>query len=267
VNRLVFGGTRPSRRSGDWLLIAAALPALGCATAGRLNANFDADVVGSAPPSQSPAPTPPADQLTWTTRAPLTSTVVADPRGGNWVRVVPQPRFLADSDPRRLVLIASTEPLQTASPTKLRGRLRLGLSGLGIVAVVLQPTQGGRPGDFLGGLELGNFLGTTATQSSMSSSIDILRSFPPTRIDDSVGLPGAGNLATPVPGATLLVSWSIDQSAGTFSAGAEGGTTQTVPFVLAQGTSIERVDVFVWMQKPSATTALFIDDLFAEEFR
>ncbi len=204
--------------------------------------------------------------MTWATQKPLTSTVVVDPRGGNWVRVVALPPFLADPDPRQLVLIASTEALQTAAPTKLRGRLRLGLSGQGVVAVVLQPKQGGALGDYLGGLEFGNFLGTTTTQSSMVSSIDILRPFPLARIDDLISLPGAGNLATPVPGTPLLISWSIDQSAGTFSAGVEGGTTRTVPFTLAKATPLQAVNIYLWFQKPTSATVLFIDDLFAEEY-
>src|SRR3972149_12233870 len=84
--------------------VAVLLLLAGCTTVTRLDAKFDSDALGALPLS-APAPTPPNDTLTWR-NAPVTSTVVADPAGGRWVRIKPTQAFTSSPDGRRIVLIA-----------------------------------------------------------------------------------------------------------------------------------------------------------------
>src|SRR5512144_2446223 len=73
-----------------------------------LNINFDADQQGS--PTSTPLPIPPYDVLSWTNSKYLTTTVVADPAGGNWLRVTPTSAFAPqDPDARRRILMAASE--------------------------------------------------------------------------------------------------------------------------------------------------------------
>jgi hypothetical protein len=244
----------------------ALLAAVGCATTVRLDANFDSDPLG-ARPVQAPSPTPPNDQLTWTSQKPLSSTVVVDPIGGRWVQVAPLPPFVASPDPRQLVLIASTDSLTTSPPAKIRGSLRLRLDNLGVVALTFQPMQGARLGDFIGGIELANLLGPSG-HPAPPGSVNILPGFALNRVDDIFPFSTGGTLGTVPVGTPISISWSIDQVARTFSASIAGGTPQTValPPAGAGAGPFQSLNVYVWMQKPTSSTAVFIDDLFAEEF-
>jgi hypothetical protein len=121
----------------------------------RLDANFDADPPG-VPPSAR-APTPPNDLLIWRTGF-VTSTVVADPSGGQWVRVTPLPAFTSNPDTRQVFLIALTEPFTTNPAANIRGSVRLRLNNLATVGLGLRPLQGEQTLDFIGGFELSNYL-------------------------------------------------------------------------------------------------------------
>src|SRR4051794_22934374 len=109
---------------------AFALCALAACTQ-RLDANFDGDPLGA--PLTSPAPTPPNDIFVWRTTF-ATAVVVANPAGGNWVRVTPTQAHLVSPDDRRVFLIANTEPLSAAGP-QLSGGLRVGLGGFGAFGI------------------------------------------------------------------------------------------------------------------------------------
>src|ERR1700730_9321817 len=103
--------------------ISAALAAMvlsGCTKAiPRMDANFNAQPLG--PPQQSPVPTPPNDQFTWLIRQPLTSAVVANPGGGNWVMTVPLKPFIVEPDTRHQFLLASSERFTTNPLPGIRG--------------------------------------------------------------------------------------------------------------------------------------------------
>lgn len=245
--------------------LSALLVAAGCTTTPRMDARFDADTVGVRP-SQAPAPTPPNDQLTWTTQRPVSSIVVADPAGGRRVRVVPLPAFVAAPDLRHLVLLATTEPLTVSPPANIRGSLKLRLDGLGVVLVGLQPLQGSSSPDFIGGFELANF----ATPNP-SGSAHVVRGFSHARTDDIFALPSAGTMAGYRAGDTISISWSIDQASRTFSASAAGGASHSITFPAvsagAATTPIKQLNLSIWLQKPIGSTAAFIDDLFVEEYK
>jgi hypothetical protein len=245
------------------LALGAALSmAVGCATAVRLDANFDSDPPGARPVSPPP-PTPPNDSLTWTTQRPLTSTVVTEVAGRS-VRVQPLPAFIAAPDSRQLIVIASTEGLSTSPPARVRGRLGLRLVGLGTVLVAFQPKQGGRLGDLVGGIELHNGLGGTGAPAP-PGEVHVVRGFRPERIDDIFSLPTGGALGTVPPGTMVSVSFSFDQSAHTFSAGAPGAA-QSIPYSLPSASPFEQILIYVWLQNPTSSTRASIDDVFVEEY-
>src|SRR2546426_153778 len=129
--------TSPTRAGGlggmGFASCAAILLLLGgCTTAiPRLDAKFDTDPLG-APPTSTPAPTPPNDTLVWRTDF-VSASVVSDSAGGRLVRVAPLPAFTSSPDNRRVFLIAVTEPFTTSPVPNLRGRVRLRLINPGIV--------------------------------------------------------------------------------------------------------------------------------------
>ncbi len=67
------------------------------------------------------------------------------------------------------------------------------------------------------------------------------------------------------------INWSLDQPSRTFSVSALGGSPQSVTFPALSGsvatTPIQRLSIQFWMQKPTTDTVLFIDNLFAEEYK
>lgn len=88
----------------------------------------------------------------------MASSVVADPAGGRWVRVVPLPAFTSSPDDRQVFLIAVTDRFTTSPPANIRGRVRLRLNNLATVGLGLRPLQAEQTLDFIGGFELANFL-------------------------------------------------------------------------------------------------------------
>jgi hypothetical protein len=192
---------------------------------------------------------------------------VLDPRPnrGAWVQVVPLQPFIASPDPRQLVLIASTEALTTSPPAKLRGSVRLRIDDLGVVAILVQPIQNGQLRDYIGGIQLTNALGATGAPRPPGSA-EVLTGFALERVNDIFPFTGGGILGTVPAGSAVSISWSIDQTASTFSASIESGATKAVRFAPASSSPFEGLHIYFWMQKPTSASAVFIDDLFVEEY-
>jgi len=229
----------------------------------RLNANFNTDTLGALPAS-APAPTPPADLVVWRT-ASVISTVATRSGQDRWVRVVPQQGFIASPDSRQVFLIATTEGFTTSPPANVRGSLRLRLSGLGTVGVGVRLLQAGRPLDFIGGIQLSNFLSPTASQ------VDALAMFSGTQLTDSVGPASIGKISGYANGDVIDINWTLDQPSRTFSASVLGGPqrSNTFPAIMSglATTPVQQLMFFVWLEHPTATTTVFIDNLSAEEFK
>ncbi len=235
----------------------------GCTTVPRLDAKFEADTLGATPAS-APMPTPPNDLLNWRTGF-VASTVTADPAGGRWVRALPLPAFTSSPDDRRAFLIAVTEPFTTSPPANIRGSVRLRLDNPGTVGIGLRPLQGEQTLDFIGGVELSNFLPRS------TGSAHGLQAFSGNRFGDPFGLPSSGPLSGYNSGNVININWSLDQASRTFSASVLGGPSQSSSFPAVSGsvvaTPVQRLLLYVWMQKPSSNTAVFIDNLLVEEYR
>jgi hypothetical protein len=244
------------------LVIAISFFLSGCSTTPRLNVNFDADGFGS-PPSASPLPNPPLDVLSWTVTQQVTSTVVPDPAGGGWLRITPSPGFIASPEMRKRAIIATSERFTTSPPAKIRGSLRLRIDGGGTVTVAFRPLQGSQFSDFIGGIQLANF-GVNQGQAH------IVHGFSQTRSEDIYWLPTGGKIADYQPGTVVKIFWSIDQDSRTFHAGAGGPSPSTNFTSVSAGvatTPIQQLSLWVWLERPSFNTAIFIDDLLAEEYR
>ncbi len=235
----------------------------GCASNVRMDTRFDADALGT--PSSTPAPSPPADVLSWTVTQQLTSTVEANPAGGRWLHIVPDPTFVASPDARRRALIATTEKLTTSPPATLRGHLRLRLNGRGLVSIGLQGAQGS---DILGGFAVGSY----ALPNPPRGEVILLGEFSVARIEnDLFGLPSRGKLGPYQPGTLISIHWSIDQASRTFSASMDGGKPQSTTFAATSGgvatTPLPQLGLYVWVERPSADMSVFIDELHVEEVR
>ena len=249
------GSAALARRA--WVLALA-----GCATTPRLDAKFDTATVNAASPS-NPPPTPPSDTLNW--RAGLTTTSVRDAGGERWVRVLPVPAFTAAPDQRAVFLIAVSEPFSTSPPASIRGSIRLRLDGCGTVGVGLRPLQSEQTLDFIGGFELSNFCPGNA-----ASSLHGLQAFTGARLGDPFGLPGSGPIGGYVQGTAIDVYWTIDPSSRTFSASVLNGPPASAQVPALSGTvattPIQRLLVYVWLERPTFNTSLFVKNLFAEEY-
>ena len=255
------------RRRAYFASVAAIFFTLwGCATTARLDDKFDADVLGS-PPSTSPPPTPPDDSLSVTVSQRVTSLVVADPAGGHWLRITPTPAFIASPDFRKRAVIITSDSFTTSPPIQIRGHLRLQVDGPGIVIVGFRPVQGAQTPDFISGIQVSSF----ALPEGLRGESYVLYGFPPARIDDPFQLPMSGKMTDYQPGTPTDIFWSIDQASRTFAASASDGTSQTATFPAASAgvatTPIQKLSLWVWLQNPSADTAVFIDNLYAEEYR
>lgn len=237
----------------------------------RLDANFDTEVSLPA----IPKPSPPHDSLNWLRtswsllppqgKASLvSSTIVADPAGGSWVRVLPTAEFFKEPETRELVLIASSEPFTTGG--YISGRLRLRLDQppnlpITTVSIALLPARGNQISDeFIGGVEL------------QPTAVRLLRGFNVARSKDIVSLPTVGDRLTDYSSGNVVnISWEIDEASRTFTASA-GGPSRSMQFpsVDAKGftiTPIEKLYLYIWLQRPGfGGTALFIDNLLAEEW-
>jgi hypothetical protein len=241
---------------------AALLLMSGCTVIPRLDAKFDADPLG-VPPS-TPLPTPPNDSMNWRTEF-VAASVVADSAGGRWVRVAALPAFTSSPDDRKVFLIAVTEPFTTNPPANIRGSVRLRLNNLATVGLGLRPLQGEQSLDFIGGFELANFLPPSG------GGINVLQGFKFDRLSDPFGLPSAGPISAYTPGNVIDINWTLDQPSRTFSASVLGGPSQSSTYPAVSGglatMPIQRLEVYLWMQKPNTDTVLFIDNLRAEEYR
>jgi len=250
-------------RAARLLSCAAALLALSaCTVIPRLDLNLDTDPLGVSP--STPTPTPPNDQVNWRTGFVATS-VVADPGGGRLVRAAPLPAFTSAPDVRQVFMIAVTEPFSTSPPANIRGSIRLRLVGLGTVGFALRPLQAEQTLDFIGGFELSNFL------PPAGGTITLFQGFRADRLGDPFGIPSSGLIAGYDAGRVVDINWTIDQASRTFSATLLGNPTQSTTFPAFSGatanTPIQRLEVYLWMQKPTTDTVLFVDNVRAEEYR
>ena len=255
------------RRRAYFASVAAILFTLwGCATTPRLDDKFDTDPLGSQP-SVYPPPTPPNDSLSVTVFQQVTSTVQADPAGGRWMRITPAPAFIASPDFRKRAVIITSDSFTTNPPAQIRGHLRLRVDGPGIVIVGFRPVQGAQTPDFISGIQVSSY----ALPGGLRGEADVLHGFAPARIDDPFQLPVSGKMADYQPGTPTDIFWSIDQASRTFAASASSGTSQTATFPAASAgvatTPIQQLSLWVWLQNPSAATAVFIDNLYAEEYQ
>jgi hypothetical protein len=236
---------------------ALALCALAACTQ-RLDANFDGDPLGA--PLTSPAPTPPNDIFVWRTTF-ATAVVVANPAGGNWVRVTPTQAHLVSPDDRRVFLIANTEPLSAAGP-QLSGGLRVRLDGLGTLGIGVRPAS--RP-DYLGAVEVSNFL------PPAGGSVHAMRPFSGEMLSGFWSLPGLAQLSAYTAGDVVEIHWAIDQSTHTFSANVVGGPTVSSVFPATSSnlatTPMTGVQMVLWLQRPTTGTVAFVDDTFVDEWR
>jgi hypothetical protein len=247
--------------------VAAVLSILwGCATIPRLDDKFDVDALGS-PPSTSPSPTPPNDSLSFTVFQQVDSAVVADPAGGRRLRITPTPAFISSPNLRKRAVIITSDSLTTSPPAQIRGHLRLQVDGTGVVIVGFLPIQGAQSPDFISGIQVSSF----ALPEGLRGEAYVLYGFAPARIEDPFQLNVSGKIADYQPGTPTDIFWSIDQASRTFSASASGGTSQSATFPAASAgvatTPIQQLSLWVWLQNPSAGTAVFIDNLYAEEYR
>jgi hypothetical protein len=241
--------------------VAVALLA-GCTPATvRLDDKFDSDTLGGLP-SPVPPPTPPNDSISFRTDF-FTTSVVADPAGGRWMRIQPNQAFTSSPDGRRIVMIAASEAFTTSPAVPIRGSMRMRLDGLGIVGMGLRPLQAGQTLDFIGGVQVGNYL------PPAGSGIDGLRAFNGAQLTSLIGLPSTGHVGGYSPGQVIDINWSIDQASRTFSVTAGGGQPVSGTFAPTSGsvatTPIQQLLVYVWMDKPTSSTQLFIDNVHAEE--
>lgn len=234
----------------------------GCTVIPRLDVPFDADPLGV--PSSTPTPTPPGDSLNWRTQF-VSATVVNDPAGGRLARVAPLPAFNASPDDRHVFLIAVSEPFTTSPPANMRGSVRLRLVGLGTVGLGVRLLQGEQTLDFIGGFELSNFLPPSG------GAVNVLQGFRGERLNDPFTFPSLGQISGYRPGNVIDINWTLDQPSRTFTATVLGGASQSSVFPAVSGavatTPIQRLQIYLWMQKPTTDTVVFIDNLRAEEYR
>jgi hypothetical protein len=246
------------------IIMAATLLLLtGCTSNSRLDAKFDTEAPGSPPPS-SPGPTPPDDQLNWRTGF-VTPVVVVRSAGDNWVRLQPLRESTASPDERRVFLIAVTDPFTTNPVANVRGSVRLRLDNLGTIGIGFRPLQGEQTLDFIGGIELSNFL------PPANGGVFALKEFRGDRLGDPFGLPSSGQISSYTSGQVIDINWTLDQASHTFSTSVLGGPSQSSSYsALLGGVStvpIQRIIMQCWMQKTTSNTIGFIDNLRAEEFR
>jgi hypothetical protein len=245
------------------LVTLAALLLTGCTSNTRLDVKFDAEALGTPPPS-TPLPTPPNDQLNWRTGF-AAATVVARSSGDNWVRIQPLRESTTSPDDRRVFLIAVTDPFTTNPPANVRGSVRLRLDNPGTIGVGFRPLQGEQTLDFIGGIELSNFLPPSG------GSVSGLQEFKGDRLGDPFELPSSGPVSPYTSGQVIDINWTLDQSSRTFSVSVLGVSTQSNSYSAQLGglptVPIQRFILQFWMQRPTSNTVAFIDNLHAEEYR
>jgi hypothetical protein len=179
---------------------------------------------------------------------------------------VPLPAFTASPDLRRVFLIAVTSRFTTSPPANIRGSVRLRLNNPATVGFALRPIQGEQTLDFIGGVELSNFLPPSG------GGIHLIQGgFGGDRLTDPFGLPTGGQLSGYRSGDVVDINWTLDQPSRTFSATVLGQPTQSTTFPATSGptatTPVQRLAIYVWLQRPGTDTVLFVDRLRAEEYR
>jgi len=231
-------------------------------TTARLDDKFDKDPVGSAP-SNYPPPSPPNDVLSYTVTQQTVSVVVADPSGGGMVRITPTSDFFIAPDNRKQAMTIATDQFTTMPPANIRGHLKLRLDGTtGIVIIGLQASQSG---NFIGGFHVGNY------PVGIPGQAVLLNEFSLAQLQSGAPLSNAGSMATFPHGKVLDINWSIDQPSKNLAASVSGGPSQTTTFGALSGgiatTPIQKLVIWVWLEKPSSGTAVFLDNLYVEEYK
>ncbi|MGZ5055957.1 MAG: hypothetical protein ACXWAT_13590 [Methylobacter sp.] len=269
-----FEKNLPHKRAKLILAIAALFALCSCTKSStpRLDAKFDSDASGS--PAIFPAPNPPSDMLSYTTLQQLTSSVVSDPAGGQWLRITPSAAFLTAPDYRKRALIITSEQFTTSPLAQIRGHLRLRLDGLGGLTVGFLPMQGNQSPDFIGAISLNNY---HQTGGGVTGQLFLLNGFTRNQVENPFLLsPASGSLlSTPAPGTAFDIFWSIDQPSRTFSVSTPsipGNQFQSTTFPASSAagiatTPIQQLSLWVWLEQPSSGTVAFVDNLFAEEYK
>ena len=125
--------------------------------------------------------------------------------------------------------------------------------------------QGGHPLDYIGGVELTNFLPPSI------GSATVIRGFSGTRFGDPFALPSVGPISGYSSGNVIDINWTIDQASRTFTASILGGASQSITFPAVSEslatTPVQVISISFWMQRPTSSTVVFIDKLLSEEYR
>jgi hypothetical protein len=245
------------------LALAASLLLLGgCTTSYRLQQNFDAEPVGSAP-AQFPTPNPPADDLTWTKQF-ATSVVVARDTGGRWVRI--QPGGTLGQRPTARALLAFTDDFNTPGQN-VRGHFTVRLVGGGRVWIGLRALQNDAlAGSWLGGYSIRNGLGSADVAYLRGNELHSGLT-----LQSSGIINGAGTYLAPyTPGQTVDLFWSIDQASRTVNLSVLPGENAQVTFdaLTPEGVSntpLRRLWIDIYLHEFDGSTVLFLDDVTVEE--
>src|SRR4029079_11957271 len=113
----------------------------------------------------------------------------------------------------------------TTSPeANIRGSVRLRLNNLATVGLGVRLLQGEQVLDFIGGLELSNFV------RPAGGGVNGLQSFRGERLSDTIGLPSSGPISGYTTGKVIEINWTIDQASRTFAASVLGGPSQSSSF-------------------------------------
>jgi hypothetical protein len=250
-------------RNSAWFAIPCAVWIAGCTrpmtTIPRMNSNFDAQPVGA--PQQFPTPNAPHDAFVWLKQQPLSSAVVSNPSGGNWVLTAPGPEFVRDPDVLHQFLLATSEAFTTNSPAQMNGRFSIRLVGPGTVSFGIQATRGSARG-FVGG-------GHLATRPFGSAGVGILLS--PADIDNldafsSRDFPVTA-LATYNPGQVATFLFSIDQPSRAFNLSVGGGAAGSRSTTYGFSGLIERLELWLFLRQPASNTRVFVNDVRMDELR
>ncbi|WP_342378703.1 hypothetical protein NVS55_04835 [Myxococcus stipitatus] len=249
-------------RGCSWLLALVVLSGVGCKTTSRMDVTFEQDALGAAP-ATFPAPNPPNDVLASYSSTQTTSVVVADPSGGQRLRITPQPSFVSAPDFRKRAILVTSDAFTAGA--SIRGHLRIRMEGTGQLFIGLRAVNGPNMSDFLGGFSAGNYQAST-------SRIELLNPFTENGMEGNFPLfTSAGVLAQVVSGQAVDIQWSIDQASRFLAASVSGGPSVSTNFAATSNgiavTPIERLGLWIWLGNPSSNTTAFVDNLYVEEYK
>ncbi|WP_144369990.1 hypothetical protein [Myxococcus stipitatus] len=238
------------------------LSGVGCKTLSRMDVTFEQDALGAAPATY-PAPSPPNDVLASYTSTQTTSVVVADPAGGQRLRITPQPSFVSAPDFRKRAILVTSDVFTAGA--SIRGHLRVRMEGLGQLLIGLRAVNGPNMSDFLGGFSVGNYQAST-------TRIELLNPFTENGMEGNYPLfTSAGVLASVAGGQVVDIQWSLDQASRSIAASVSGGQSVSTTFAATSNgvavTPIERLGLWIWLGNPSSNTAAFVDNLSVEEYK